>query len=90
MTALHEEAGPRPVVPEVEIPAKATRRRFTAEYKRRIPREVDACTEPATIGALLRREGPYSSHLTKWRAQRAADDGYRSRISVIRRTAGSV
>ena len=56
--------------PEVEVLAKATRRRFTAEYKRQILREADACTEPGAIGALLRREGLYSSHLTTWRAQR--------------------
>jgi len=56
--------------PEVEVLAKATRRRFTAEYKRKILREADACTEPGAIGALLRREGLYSSHLTTWRAQR--------------------
>ena len=57
--------------PEVEVLAKASRRRFTAEYKRQILREADACTEPGAIGALLRREGLYASHLTTWRAQRA-------------------
>ena len=56
--------------PEVEVLAKACRRRFTAEYKRQILREADACTAPGAIGALLRREGLYSSHLTTWRAQR--------------------
>ena len=56
--------------PEVEVLAKASRRRFTAEYKRKILREADACREPGTIGALLRREGLYSSHLTTWRGQR--------------------
>ena len=60
----------RPAVPEVEVVAKASRRRFTAEYKRKILREADACTELGTIGALLRREGLYSSNLTTWRAQR--------------------
>jgi transposase-like protein len=55
---------------EVEVLAKATRRRFTAEYKLRILREAEACTEPGAIGALLRREGLYSSNLTTWRAQR--------------------
>jgi hypothetical protein len=68
MTALHEVAIPRPDRNEVEVLAKATRWRFTAEYKRRILREADACTEPGAIGALLRREGLYSSHLTTWRA----------------------
>lgn len=70
MSMLREVTVPRPAVPEVEVVAKATRRRFTTEYKRRILREADACTEPGAIGALLRREGLYSSHLTKWRAQR--------------------
>jgi transposase-like protein len=55
---------------EVEVLAKATRRRFTAEYKLRILREAEAGTAPGAIGALLRREGLYSSHLTTWRAQR--------------------
>jgi transposase-like protein len=70
MSALREVAVQRPAVPEVEVVAKPTRRRFPAEYKRRILREADACTEPGAIGALLRREGLYSSHLTTWRAQR--------------------
>jgi len=70
MSTLHEMASPRPNVPEVEVVAKPTRRRFPAEYKRRILREADACTEPGAIGALLRREGLYSSNLTTWRAQR--------------------
>lgn len=50
--------------------AKPKRRRFTAEYKRRIVREADRCTTPGAIGALLRREGLYSSSLTTWRAAR--------------------
>jgi transposase len=55
---------------EIEVVAKAERRRFTAEYKRRIVREADRCTKPGEIGALLRREGLYSSLLTTWRAAR--------------------
>src|SRR2546428_8521624 len=55
---------------EVEVVAKAERRRFTAEYKRRIVREADRCTKPGEIGALLRREGLYWSALTTWRAAR--------------------
>jgi transposase-like protein len=50
--------------------AKAKRRRFTAEYKRKTLREADACTEPGAVGALLRREGLYSSHLVEWRKLR--------------------
>ena len=56
--------------PAIEVVAKATRRRFTAEYKRKVVREADACKTPGAIGALLRREGLYSSHLTVWRAAR--------------------
>ena len=55
---------------ETEVVAKAQRRRFTAEYKRRIVREADRCTTAGAIGAVLRREGLYSSHLTTWRAAR--------------------
>ncbi|MFQ5918154.1 MAG: transposase [Candidatus Binatia bacterium] len=55
---------------EVEVMAKPTRRRFTVEYKLRILRETDACSRPGEIGALLRREGLYSSNLTAWRKQR--------------------
>ena len=56
--------------PETEVVAKATRRRFTAAYKRNILRDADACRTPGAIGALLRKEGLYSSHLTTWRAAR--------------------
>src|SRR5438445_7151269 len=56
--------------PEIEVTAKATRRRFTVEYKRKIVREADACTAPGAIGALLRREGLYSSLLVEWRRAR--------------------
>jgi transposase len=54
--------------PEVEETPK--RRRFTAEYKRRILQEADALTGTGQIGAMLRREGLYSTHLTTWRRQR--------------------
>src|SRR2546430_1617813 len=56
------------VAPEVEVVAKASRRRFTVEYKRQIVREADGCKKLGAVGALLRREGLYSSHLTTWRA----------------------
>jgi transposase len=56
--------------PAIEVVAKATRRRFTVKYKGTIVREADACKAPGAIGALLRREGLYSSHLTTWRAAR--------------------
>lgn len=54
-------------VEETEVMAKATRRTFTAEYKKRVLKEAARCTKPGEIGALLRREGLYSSHLTTWR-----------------------
>jgi len=57
------------VVPDSEVPEKAVRRRFTAEYKRRILREAEGCREQGRVGTLLRREGLYSSHLITWRRQ---------------------
>lgn len=56
--------------PDPEVVVKAQRRQFTAEYKKRILAEADSANEPGAIGALLRREGLYSSHLTHWRQQR--------------------
>lgn len=61
---------PRPVVPDPEVPEKAHRRRFSGAYRLKILQAVDACSRPGEIGALLRREGLYSSHLSKWRRQR--------------------
>ena len=58
-------------VPDPEVVPKAKRRQFTAKYKLRVLEEVDRCTERGQIGELLRREGLYSSHLSKWRQQRA-------------------
>ena len=59
-------------VPDPELVERAKRRRFTAEYKLGILRQAEACTRPGEIGALLRREGLYTSHLTAWRKQRDA------------------
>jgi transposase len=56
-------------IPDPEVVPKAKRRQYTAEYKLRIVREADVCTEPGQIGSLLRREGLYSSYLSKWRQQ---------------------
>ena len=56
-------------VPDPEVPEKTVRRKFTAAYKLRILKEAERCTEPGQIGALLRREGLYSSALTSWRRQ---------------------
>lgn len=58
--------------PDPEVSPKASRRTFSAAEKLRILNEADACTQPGQIGALLRREGLYSSHLVKWRRLRAA------------------
>lgn len=58
--------------PDPEVVPRASRRRFSAAYKRRIVVEADACTRRGTIGALLRREGLYSSHLSTWRRELAA------------------
>ena len=67
-------AGPagtlRATAPDPEVPAKVQRRQFTAEYRRRILKEADACKKRGALGALLRREGLYSSHLVIWRRQR--------------------
>jgi transposase len=60
----------RPVVLPTEVRPKATRRSFSAEFKRRVLVEADKCTKPGEVGARLRREGLYSSHLTEWRAVR--------------------
>lgn len=56
-------------VPDPEVPEKTVRRKFTAVYKLRILKEAETCTEPGQMGALLRREGLYSSNLTLWRRQ---------------------
>jgi len=55
---------------ETEVPEKAKRRTYPVEYKLQIVKEADACKEPGEVGALLRREGLYSSHLTLWRQAR--------------------
>jgi transposase-like protein len=66
-------AGPAPgaaLPPDPEVPAQTSRRQFSAAYKLRVLREADACPV-GEQGALLRREGLYSSHLVLWRRQRA-------------------
>ena len=59
--------------PDPEVVATAQRRQFTSSDKRRILDVADRCTQPGEIGALLRKEGIYSSQLATWRKQRAAD-----------------
>ena len=55
---------------DVQVSAKSQRRRFTKEFKLRVVREADACSKPGEVGALLRREGVYSSSLALWRLSR--------------------
>ena len=63
-------AGSAPAdIPDPEVAAKPTRRRFTAEYKRSIVERADACVDSGAVSALLRQEGLYSSHLSIWRRQ---------------------
>lgn len=62
------------VVQETEVSSKATRRRFAAGYKREVLRQAEGCTQRGELGALLRREGLYSSHLTSWRAELLRSD----------------
>jgi transposase-like protein len=74
--------------PDPEVSSASGRRRFSAAYKARIVRKADACKEPGEVGVLLRREGLYSSHLTKWRreyrqgAEAALADDKRGRKST--------
>ncbi len=56
--------------PNPEVPEKAMRRKFSAEYKLRILQLADSCSDPGSLGRLLRKEGLYSSNLTTWRRQR--------------------
>ncbi len=69
--------------PQNEVTPKAKRCRFSASYKLRILEETDRCTQPGQIGALLRREGLYSSNLTSWRRQR--DQGQIGALSPKKR-----
>jgi len=62
--AAHEEQA-------VEVTEKAKRRQYSAAYKLKILQEADDCRKPGEVGALLRREGLYSSHLAAWRKARA-------------------
>jgi len=87
MNSTRMEGDPM-VLHEVEVPCpevaeKPVRRRFAAEYKRKILAEADACSEPGALGELLRREGLYSSHLTTWRRQ--SDEGALAGLTPKRR-----
>lgn len=66
------EIAPAPTRPDPQVTQRATRRRFTAADKRRILAQAEACDQPGQLGALLRREGIYSSTLASFRKQRDA------------------
>ena len=68
---------------DAEVVARPKRRQFTAEYKLRIVREAETCRKEGQVGALLRREGLYSSHLTTWRRQ--AGDGSLGALAARKR-----
>ena len=68
--SVRENASSSEVRPDPEVSDKPKRRRFSADYKLRILREADRCTKHGELGALLRREGLYSSLITTWREQR--------------------
>jgi len=67
---VNSHKGVASVLPDPEVPAKAARRRFTAEYKLRVLTLADACNTPGCLGKLLRHEGLYASNLDTWRGQR--------------------
>jgi len=71
-----------PAAPDPELVERPRRRTFTAEYKLGVLREADVCSKPGEIGALLRREGLYTSHLSAWRKQR--DEGALQALSQRR------
>ena len=82
-TAVLRGSEVKTVVPNPEVPEKASRRNYTAEYKRRILREAEVCKEQGQVGALLRREGLYFSNLTAWRRQ--AEQGTLDALSSKKR-----
>jgi transposase-like protein len=73
----------RPAAPDPAVSEKAKRRRFSGEYKLRILREVERAKAPGEVGAILRREGLYSSHLSEWRRQR--DRSAKAGLAATRR-----
>jgi hypothetical protein len=74
-------------MPDPEVRERPQRRTFTAAYKLRIVEEANAATEPGAVGALLRREGPYSSHLVEWRTQLAEEgaDVFSQQLRLLER-----
>jgi transposase-like protein len=82
MPSSNKGRGSRGGTPDPELVERAKRRRFTPEYKLGILAEADACKEAGEVGALLRREALYSSHLAEWRKQR--DKGALAALSTTR------
>ncbi len=83
VTGVNSEEEPVPPPPaDPEVDTKASRRRFTAKYKCSILDQADLCKGRGEIGALLRREGLFSSHLTNWRKLRdtSALEGAQARL----------
>ena len=80
---VNPSQGAPSVLPDPEVPAKAARRRFTAEYKLRVLTLADACNTPGCLGKLLRQEGLYASNLDTWRRQR--DRGVLSALAPKKR-----
>ena len=74
MPVTKHKKRPLQPVPDPEVSDKPRRRRHSAKYKLKILRELDGCREPGQIGAVLRREGLYSSHISEWRKKRAAGE----------------
>jgi len=71
-TIVRDAAPTLSMAPDPEVTARRARRRFTTAYKLEILRKADACTQLGQLGALLRKEGLYSSHIVTWRKQREA------------------
>jgi len=82
-TAALHGPGVKPGVPNPEVPEKARRRSYTAEYKRLILKEAEVCKKQGQLGALLSREGLYASNLTTWRRQ--AEQGTLDALSSKKR-----
>jgi transposase-like protein len=80
---MSRDGDERKEMPDPEVVPIARRQRFTASEKLRILEEAEACTEPGEIGALVRREGIYSSYQSRWR--RAQDRGQLTALGAQQR-----
>ncbi len=68
-STLTQASEAQEVHPDPQVDVRPKRRRFAAAYKQKIVKQADACSNPGEIGALLRKEGLYSSHLSVWRQE---------------------